>query len=89
MNSSRMLGVSQSGSRSRPRHMGGLFQGDVADGRKVNIIELGDGRTAYDESRGKPNESGRRSGLRLRGREDVPKNIGGRIQVSDDAKRRK
>ena len=63
------------------------LQGDVADDRNVTIIELGDDRSADDESDGKPNKSGRRSGLRPRGREDVSKNIGGRIQVSDEAKR--
>ena len=40
------------------------WQGDVADGRNVTIIDPGDDRTADDETDGKPNKSGRGSGLR-------------------------
>ena len=47
-------------SGARVRH----WQGDVADDWNVTIIELGDDRTADDESERKPNKSGRRSGLR-------------------------
>ena len=40
------------------------LQGDVADDRNVMIIKPGDDRTADDESDGKLNKSGGRSGLR-------------------------
>ena len=64
----------------------------MADDRNVTIIEPEDDRTADDESDGKPYIIWKlRSSIRPREREGewphVPKNIGDRIQVSDDEKR--
>ena len=65
----------------------------MAGDRNVTIIEPGDDRSTDDESDGKPyiiwNQE--ESSIRPRGREEkrphVPKNVGHRIQVSNDAKR--
>ena len=67
----------------------------MAGDGNVTTIEPGDFRTADDESDGKPyiiwNKE--QSSTRPRGREEnrphVPKNIGDRLQVSDDAERLK
>ena len=64
----------------------------MADDRNVTIIELEDDRTVDDESDGKAYIIWKEwSSIRPREREGkrphVPKNIGDRIQVSDDEKR--
>ena len=69
------------------------WQGDVADDGNVTIVESGGDRTADDESDEKLYIVWRKTDLstRPRGCEEkrphVPKNIGDRLQVSDDPKR--